>query len=521
MIPFKTVKVPAQDDPATVDQVRFLRENNKAAQLHHRSLVFAAAWEDGCDAGNLLEDGGEAPNVHFPAGIKVLKVGLCLYNDYGSDYSCTFTTKFFGSGSDVIEHDETFTCSDGLEWYEWEIDATQYGQTFATARQAPLGFEAAGDGVGDTFIYHFAVWGCIAEGDTDAAEMITDPVLFEVANNQDLRAPAAEHNAALAQPQFLGGWLYTGIGDQITRDATATPPESFRLYHLFDYADDQLSEDSGYSMEVTKRGTTSTGGNDFTAKLYHLESTDAQSVATEVYDYETTRHGVGDVEGESYSTGAGVESVIMGDLYTDGGSGDNSYLKGVAFFAQSLTPYSDDRKRSANRTACDSEYFDALPGETVDYETIQALGRAQFNAYFRRAGQTQAIMFREGKSFKLTNALADFWRFHAYVGTDLIWAVNRLARGTFRGIVCLAASASGAVDVEIQLATNLGGDTDTVGFTLAAGMNYKADAFEIACDDLAGNRLEQVEATIRDKTSTSTITIYAVWIGYIDITQTY
>jgi len=511
---FQYVKIPAQDKPATIDQIRLLRDNNAFIKGQCRNIIFAAAWADGENSYNVLADGGTAPDVYYPRGLKGITVAFSIYNDSGSTYDADFTFSFLGSGLAGLSYTWTRTINTGLRHISHYIEL-DYGNTFDNDyKKGGLSFtcEDTAGYTGDTYIYHCAFWGVFDDAST------INPQLYEPADANDLRIPASEINALATVPQFLGGWL-SSAGDWITRDAGAVTPESFRLFHLLDYADDQISDDKYYRFEIAKKGTVTDAAETFNLTGYHVESTTSETKAVQVYDAEALRYGVGgsSLKGESWAT----NSAIFGDVWSTGGSGDRSYLLGAAFFAYDITPFADARMQGDHRTACDSDYFDAITGEVIDYDTINGIGRAQFNTFMRRAAQTQAMLFREGKSFNLTTSHVAFWYFQHYVGDDQVWYVNKQTKGKAMGHVCIMCNVpSGSGTIEIELSSDIAGDTDLMAFNYTAGDNYLSNTFEIAVND-DGGQLEQMSATIRDKNTSLTLTIYGVWIGFDSYLDTY
>ena len=362
---YKKIKVPAQDDPITVSQLRLKRQN--------RNKKWAKARTD--DSPHTATNELYTPPCWIPEGTRNFLIYIHSYQSTGS----TITDDI-----DISIGESTFETGISVNF----SNGTDYNFIFTvlpdnvTNSWQPITWRACG--TSSLKLKGFAIY---ALGGTELLTgQMSDPAWLEVADHRVLRRLGYElNNLNSNRPQFIGGTLDPY---EMTLDA---PAEIYRLYHLLDAADDVLSEDKRYSVQI-KVKPTKAGCYNGVIQVDHRESADTDSIEYASGDFGDDYFITATVDGESYSTTSSNESAIILQPYRATGSGtsDNPEIDSVGVWCYDPLPYSTNRSQGANRTAVDLDYFDLEPRAYADFDAVNAVGGALHNSIIKRAGQCVA-----------------------------------------------------------------------------------------------------------------------------------
>lgn len=370
---YKKIKIPAQDDPITVTQLRLLRENMNVLKWQHRNTIWCSAWRN--SASHTATNEFYVPPCWIPENTHSLLIYIHSQQSTGSTITDDLDLTI---GVQVVTESVNF--SDGTDYNIISVTCEPGNRN----SWQPITWGSCG--TSDLKLLSFAVY---AVGSTELATgQMSDPAWLEVADHRVLRRLGYElNNLNSNRPQFLGGTLDPY---EMTLDA---PTEIYRLYHLLDAADDTLSEDKRYSVQV-KVGPTKIGCYNGVIQVNHRQSTDTDSIEYTSGDFGENKYIALSVDGESYSTTASSESAILIQPYRARGSGttDNPEIDSLGIWCYDPLPYSTNRSQGTYRTAVDLDYWDLISGEYADSEVVNGVAGALHNSIIRRAGQCVAWM---------------------------------------------------------------------------------------------------------------------------------
>ena len=492
---YKKVKIPAQDDPITTTQLRLLRENMNVLKWQHRNTIWASAWRN-----NSLHT---ATNPFYvpPCWVPENTTSLLLYLHYYNITGSTITDNLdLVIGTQVITTEVDFLS--GVNYYT-DLIVCDVGNRNSWQ---PITWSSCGSS--SLYLKSFAVYA--VTGNLDDAQL-SDPAWLEVADHRVLRRMGAElNNLNSNRPQFLGGTLDPY---EMTLDA---PAEIYQLYHLFDPADHDLSEDKRYSVQV-KVKPTKTGSYNGTIQLDHRESTDSDSIEYTSGDFGENKYIALTVDGESHSTTPSSESEIYLQPYRTAGSGtaDNPEIDSWGAWCYDITPYSTDRTQGASRTAVDLDYFDLEPREYADYNVVNGIAGAVHNSIIRRAGSCVAWVESGGYTTNfgtsaITICTLPIWMYN-------YWDVEVDDLGDINIICCFIVknNSASARTVTLTLTEAETSDTITVADSVAAsGTSYikGGGVFNLGAAPSTHQYVVPVEADITCD-ATASLTIYSIWFA--------
>lgn len=512
---FTHVKTPAQDDPCTLDQARALRKNNHFIHADWRNCVMNVSWPmTSQSAENALDTDTSlvSPEMYPQPGALSFYVGFVLDNQSGGALAVDFDIVYMATENAASKYNFTDTLATGITQDFVKIPLTGDGNAFAVGSGYHMHLDV-NTGDPDLYIHYIAGWLVYEEED------FIDPLLYEIADDSHVRVPSETLNGLLGRPQFLGAAMYV---DGLIVDASTNPtnPRDYMLYHLFDKGDSDLSLDKEYIANLVTSGDINQSST-FGFRARHRESSDSVTKTLSVNTHSERFLTITDLMGESWSAAAGTESVISADIWATGSRVDQTYIHGVAFYG--FDPVDDlttTRFRdSSYNTGVDPSYFDYDSGDTIETDTLQIIGRAQFNNVYRRYGRYQSLMILGGDTFTLGTSYVDYWNF--YIWSQNTWFVNKRSKKNLRGYLTGIIENNAAANRTLtwQLSSGIEGDTWSGTETLVGNtVNYLDALIEIDITDT--QEVEEMKLEIKLDSSQS-ITVFSLCLQAGDATSTY